>query len=668
MRKQTWSLLAVCLTAACRPAPTHKLSSDEKRADMGWVYSIFDQNYAPRDYKAERLRFDYKQLKDEYLKRALATQDNASFNDIVSEFAARFTDAHTQVMQAGSGLPGHERVAYLGFGGKRHGNRLLVSTLLPTVKEDSAFPIRVGDYVIALDGAALPDIVHKMQRLRDLGAEEANLTYHMERIFTRSSLSAGIPVDASARVSIERDGKPLEFVLPWVNEDVTTFLRRQRDAAQKDKTAMIEDVKASDVFQAGLDWLGGARVEIELPFNLGPGTRAWNHARFYDTAPTWESPQLLQAVRAHVAAQADPMEVKKPKTPEELEQLLRKTRTPRSDALFYVATSQNFVTYVGRVNTASGKGPTYAYVLIPSFSGMRVAEKQALAEFGSLIRTLKGLGVKGLVLDTIDNGGGSLTLTLKLAQMLSRRPLELPQISVKLSDKWIEEFEYEAAIGHSPAEQEIGRRVAAKLRAERDQGRTVSSPLAMESLVPFSLQSGNPDMPADMKVFVLVNEMCASACDVFASIVKDNHLGTIVGSRTMGAGGNVQLYIDSPNAHFVLTQTESLLLRGDGTPIENRGVEPDLVMDVNASIKDQYSAVRDRAIDSLCGTDCAPHGTRLAQLAQFDGPTPDSAPNVHSATGCSMAPSTDAVPPVLLGVAVALVGLYARRRRAYRNH
>ena len=89
-------------------------------------------------------------------------------------------------------------------------------------------------------------------------------------------------------------------------------------------------------------------------------------------------------------------------------------------------------------------------------------------------------------------------------------------------------------------------------------------------------------------ILLLVDEMSASAADIFASIIQDNHIAPLFGYRTMGAGG-------SPEGDYVGVYTEggtyvtrSLAVRAQPvvTPeypttsyIENVGVRPETVVD-----------------------------------------------------------------------------------------
>jgi C-terminal processing protease CtpA/Prc len=92
-------------------------------------------------------------------------------------------------------------------------------------------------------------------------------------------------------------------------------------------------------------------------------------------------------------------------------------------------------------------------------------------------------------------------------------------------------------------------------------------------------------------------------CDIFAGILQDNKMATIVGSRTMGAGGNVVSHNQSPNAHLDLRQTESLMVRkhpdADQGPsyIENFGITPEVEIGTFDMAKNKYQDAVSKAFE-----------------------------------------------------------------------
>ncbi|MEM6550958.1 MAG: S41 family peptidase [Planctomycetota bacterium] len=114
-------------------------------------------------------------------------------------------------------------------------------------------------------------------------------------------------------------------------------------------------------------------------------------------------------------------------------------------------------------------------------------------ELAEAIEELKGLGVKGLILDVRFNGGGLLSQAQSIGDMF------LPAGKTIVSTK--------------------GRKVA-------------------ESV----LKSENPPLvPTSMPIVLLANENSASASEILTGALKDNQRALIVGTRTFGKGSVQQL-------------------------------------------------------------------------------------------------------------------------------
>jgi C-terminal processing protease CtpA/Prc len=73
-----------------------------------------------------------------------------------------------------------------------------------------------------------------------------------------------------------------------------------------------------------------------------------------------------------------------------------------------------------------------------------------------------------------------------------------------------------------------------------------------------------------------------------ASAVKDNQLGVLMGSQSMGAGGNVVPHMMTPISRMIMTQTESLAVDLKGNYLENNGVLPDVSVDTIEDIMLNY--------------------------------------------------------------------------------
>lgn len=599
------SVLLAMASFSCSPAPRHTLTTEEKISDLYWIYSQFRGNYAPLEYKQQRFGFNYETLKAQYLRAAEDTRTNEEFYRLMHRFVAEFRDAHTSSTLMASTLPSRTEIAYLGFDGVRSGDGVVVTKLLPTINPKS-YPLKVGDKILKLDGVALPEVVRtEMVRLRDLGQDEANLTYHMNRIFSRMSLVETLPGKDTAVLTIVREKKEREVSLPWIVRDLVTFTKEQEEAAaeakkqeeKKKESSRIVEINGIDAEQFFKFGFLGAQGEIDLVPSLVrkiargiPGFRFWDTFVFVDTLPTWSSKILSQAIGVAAGSSEAPVDE------------LKRERDVPKNALF-LPEAQIYPAYItpekviGKDGKETGARRYVGYIYLNTF-GPQAGDENALEEIRKTLKTLQGFGVRDLVIDMLNNGGGSLKLGLQIAQLLSPERILLPEIQLKVSETWLDEFETMSLNASDDLEREIGRRVYANLLGDLAAGKTLSDRHSVEALFPLSV-TPDPELDQEMRVVLLVNEMCASMCDIFSAVMKDNDRARIVGSRTMGAGGNVVVHFQAPNSHLILNQTESLMVRKDGSFIENNGVEPDFAMAVHESVIEKYDPVRQKAIELL---------------------------------------------------------------------
>jgi C-terminal processing protease CtpA/Prc len=594
----------------CKPVPGRVLSVEEKTADLYWIFSRFNENYAPLEMKQQLHGIQYQELKQQALRDAAATTNNEEFYRVMLRFVSSFRDAHTSATLNPAQLPGRSRVAYLGFSGKRKGDTLVVTELLPTIQAGSAFPIRVGDIITHLNGTALPQVVeNELVPFKDLGQREANLTLHMSKIFNRISLNVAMPTEADARLTLKRGSETQDITLPWIIKDLVAFQQEQNPGASRSTNAtasganlttfltLTDPASTSGVtgnsaspLQLALQWLDFNGIPTSLTAHWAQITSGhaefnpWDSFIFLDQAQFWSNAPVATA---------------SPSTPQTPLERLQAIRSVPSRAI-PISSAVTYPAYVSR-ETLTRNGTTQTKlvgtILVDTFSPSR-SSTAVLEEFKETLRAMKELGVQDLVIDMINNGGGSLGLGLQMAQALSPQAIELPRIQLRLSDSWIDDFNKESRTGDSDAERELARRVTEQLEAARRTGSRLSSAMNIDALMPYSF-SPNRDLDQKFNVVLLVNEMCASMCDIFTAVLKDNQMATVVGAQTMGAGGNVVNYAEAPNSNLSLRQTESLILRKDGSYIENHGIMPDVAVAVNESVLEKYGSVRNKGVETL---------------------------------------------------------------------
>nr|WP_213158495.1 protease-like activity factor CPAF [Parachlamydia sp. AcF125] len=236
------------------------------------------------------------------------------------------------------------------------------------------------------------------------------------------------------------------------------------------------------------------------------------------------------------------------------------------------------------------------YVRIATYEGgdEEIAEFEQMIDF-FLPRT------QALVIDQVNNPGGSVFYKYGLLTFLTDKPLELPKYKIALTQEEVmEAFKALEALKKITSEEEAlevcgpslyGYPVSLELvhssiqyfqfiLDEWEMGKYITSPvhLIVKAILP------NSRVTYNKPIIVLINESDFSCADNFPCILQDNQRATIFGARTAGAGGTV-VGEGHPNRLGVAgySYTNSLLERHlDGTLIENLGVTPDITYELTA--------------------------------------------------------------------------------------
>jgi C-terminal processing protease CtpA/Prc len=630
--------LSLVILGACDPIPSKVLTTTQKEADMKWMFSVFDENYAPLEYKAKRYGFNYEELKTKYLNLATATGTNDEFYHVMKRFVAEFKDAHTSASLSDGGYPNRSKIAYLGFSGKRNGDTFVVTEVLPTLKKaGSHFPIHEGDEITELDGKPLTQWINENSiNLENLGQPNSNLTFHMNRLFTRVSLSQELPKEPSAILTVKKRGlmdllvKRLRdevgdqfdialpgqednvkrVTVPWIVKDSYDFKKEQKEASKGKPSMEAEDSdeEASDSAYFAIKDPGDGALSF-FGFRNFDGSfpnSAWFSRQFFQRSrsaflDSFYMPNQIEGWTSEVSVDERGRPVAAVQTPLEK---FKKLRSIPKDVRWITSDQAIFPTYVAQENDGEEER-LVATMYLDTFSPKGKSE-DVIKEFKDTLEHLAFYGVGDLVIDLVNNGGGSLELGMKLAQALSAEKIEMPGIQFRTSQSWINQFESESLEAPSDAERELARRVYTQLTEEHKKGVKLSTPVNADILVPFELQP-NEDLEGKFNIVLMVNEMCASMCDIFAAILQDNHMARVVGSTTMGAGGNVVTHYEAPNSHLALRQTESLIIRRVmkkgkvelAQYIENNGVQPDVEVNVSETTEGRYSRLRTKAVEAL---------------------------------------------------------------------
>ncbi len=659
MKKLTGALIALLsftiILTSCGPIPITPMTEQDRVSDMQWIFGIYEQNYAPLKYKESLFGFDNEALKAKYLEAAKKEQTNDEFFRLMHSFVAEFKDAHNSGSLIALNEKGSSSVAYMGFDGRRKGDYFVITKLLPTYQYSlDGVDFREGDIITKMNGKSLKEVVDELiTPVRNLGNAESNYTYLMRNLFFRSSLIHPMPglYDVET-LSIKRGSKEFDIKVAWVTEDRFDFQNNMRAAiAQASNNAQtfvfgdnIQDmngnlklrrmnndyllqtiVKHAKMYNGAEEFFTdvfGMSFPKELKYSFGESFEMLGN----NSDLNWHVVDSKRNAQGGFVYQEKPVLVKDANTgkesfeqvlaPEfsfESYQRLKEARVipdnaemvligPKSSPRYPIYPAY-IVEQVVTVSTVFGKEDSVetekvGYIFIDSFSVP--ADSQAVVnEFQDTLEVFEKEGVKSIVLDTINNGGGSLLLGVAMAQALTKKEVELPKIQLRLSDSWLSTFKQEASNpGYNSTVLNDKKRELAKIEEDVKAGKWLSRSFPLESLTGFNLKvNERKKLSSDVEIVVLVNEMCASMCDIFSAMLQDNEMATIMGTNSMGAGGNVVNHWQSPRSHFQVRMTESLLVRKDGSYIENVGTKPDVELVVNTDAEFRYGNIVNGAFE-----------------------------------------------------------------------
>lgn len=228
----------------------------------------------------------------------------------------------------------------------------------------------------------------------------------------------------------------------------------------------------------------------------------------------------------------------------------------------------------------------------------------SIANFKQIIKKMQKVTDK-LVIDQLNNPGGSVFYLYSLASHLSDQPLQAPRHTMAITpagvDSCVKTLKAMKSIDtDAKAKQSLGKSVSGYpmtlqfvkfyqsyckvIINDWKAGQTMTRPFwiaGVDKINPSDVQYTKP-------ILILVNELDFSGGDFFPTIMQDNKRATIMGVRTAGAGGYVLGY-KFPNFIGIesFRVTESLAFRVDQNPIENLGVTPDV--EYRLKVKDRQN-------------------------------------------------------------------------------
>lgn len=495
--------------------------------------SVYQAAYAPTEWKKKNFGYD---LNEELAKAqaALAANPNPSVQDargILSRFIESTRDYHTSIIFVST------ESASLPFQVSVSQDRYFLVYIDRTKLSEDAFPFQIGDELVAFDDKPVKETMDKLLSQITINVESTDRMM-AARNLTRRLGAYGMtvpqgPLNVSFKGKNDAQPRTIQMIWDYTREEITPRGTFGTDmiVGRPNSPSMFHPVMTAPRVA------GEAGSATDNPFTVGG----------------------------------------------------RKTFTPDLGAKIWESDSANeFYAYI--YQTADRK--LIGYLRLPSY--VPDDAKKAVADFRAIIERFENV-TDSMVIDQVNNPGGSVYYLYTLASMLTDRPLATPRHHMSIVQTDVEDAvksiaklkdvksddDAKKAIPDSdmdgyPVSYEIARfnlDFAQTIVSEWKAGRRLTKPYWIGGIDHINPSATHYTKP----ILLLVNHLDFSGGDFFPTIMQDNKRVTILGSRTAGAGGYI-LEVKIPNNVGVeeVSVTGSIAERVDGNPIENLGVTPDI--------------------------------------------------------------------------------------------
>ncbi len=289
----------------------------------------------------------------------------------------------------------------------------------------------------------------------------------------------------------------------------------------------------------------------------------------------------------------------------------RTTFTPDLGAKIWESNPDNtFYAYIYKATD----GKLIGYLRLPSYSIADGNYDKAVGDFAQIITRFEAVTDK-MIIDQVNNPGGSVFYLYALASMLSTQPLKTPLHRMAITQADVNEAlsgiaQLENVKSDEEAQKIIGATAAGYpvtyefvqfylsyarfFVSEWTAGRKLTNPYWISGVSHINPAATHYTKP----ILILTNHLDFSGGDFFPAILQDNKRVTILGSNTAGAGGYVN-DVEVPNNVGISSFrcTMSIAERVSGNPIENLGVTPDISYEMTVDDFTQNYAPYVKAIE-----------------------------------------------------------------------
>lgn len=564
-RERRAAMRRVALNAASderTPAPQAdpQVTKQTMLKTLDFVAGVFNAHYMPLDWKKSEFGVG---LKAEYDKAKAAIESKPDittrdFQDIVARFVTSLKDYHVGVQFYST------EMSALPFGIMEAGGKFYLAHIDREALPEEIFPFKTGDEVVAFDGKPVAEVIEGLLRARSEGGNAVTDRSMAARRLTRRIRQGGDeapqgPVTVAIR---HADGRLMGVRMEW------------QHVPEMIPSAPVRD--GGGLFEPPAPPSGPITVANAGEAEVDSGMAAAVRAAFARLVPSGLNPAAALLGRKSPKDRANPFQIGG-----------RESFVPVLGEVLWKSNARSaFNAYIYK----AADGRKIGYVRIASYEG----DAKEAAAFGELVKKFEA-ETDALVIDQVNNPGGSLFYMYALLSRLTDKPLTAPLQKVAVG----EEDAYESLQTLMAAQQVVSEAQVKQILGPSIGGYATTLKLWKQmvayaafiyqeiragkratDLFPFLGIDKIAPHPTDRytkPILLLVNELDFSCGDFLPAILQDNGRATVFGVRTAGAGGAVKA-VQFPNQFGIanLAYTWTIALRANGKPIENLGVTPDV--------------------------------------------------------------------------------------------
>ncbi|SCA63347.1 Protein CT_858 [Chlamydiales bacterium SCGC AG-110-M15] len=544
--------------------------------DLDFVHNNFDAYYAPSEWKKRHFAWDLDTQINKAKASVLANKEVSlkDYHQILRGFFNSTRDYHVSVHSVTT------EKATLPFMIKGVKGRYFFVYLDRDKLPKEIFPFEIGDELLEFDGRPVHDVIQEIKHA-ELGNDGTKIGDAND--FTDQAL-------AEIYLTSRRDNTNKIPKGP-----ITLLCRAQKDDEGKPNSKAKEAQLVWDYFP---EWVIDSR-QARYAFDPRTLQRKQGINNLFNKQMLPGRWPHLMSLQNHLPSCSHNLGSKK-------------SFLPRLGKIVWEAPeSCPFDAYL----FLDGMERLIGYVRIPHY----VAGAPHVNEFAELMKEFE-LKTKALVIDQVNNPGGSVFYLYSLASIFAEHPFSTPKHRMKIgqdevmfSRSCLERFSYisnnqEAkwAFGGSNIDgYPINYQFIQLLKSycqfiidEWNEGKMFTDPYHLYGVDKIHV---SPKAKYTKDILLLTNELDFSGGDFFPAIMQDNKRAKIMGARTAGAGGYV-LQTSHPNNLGVdsFSVTGSIAERVDNNPIENLGVSPDWSYEITEKdVQGEYEGYKNEILSVL---------------------------------------------------------------------